>query len=178
MRKIRLYIATSIDGFIARENGSLDWLVELPNPGKTDHGYDEFIAGTDTVIMGRKTYKDVLGFGIEWPYANCRTYIVTSDRNYNIGTENTFALHELNQDSIAELRLNSTKNIWVVGGGEIITQFLNLDQIDEMTLCIAPVILGKGIKLFPGEPHETKFELVNSTPFETGIVNVTYRRKE
>jgi dihydrofolate reductase len=78
---------------------------------------------------------------------------------------------------IEKLKIESQKNIWLVGGGELITQFLNEKAIDEMTLCMIPILLGKGIQLFPNNPDETKFEFVGSQAFETGIVNLTYRKK-
>jgi dihydrofolate reductase len=177
MRKILLYIAVTLDGFIAREDGSLDWLLELPNPNKIDHGYDDFIREVDTLIMGRKTYEVVLGMEIGWPYANCKTLVATGNRDYKVRTENTFLLHELHTGVIGRLEPEGQKNIWVVGGGDLISQFLNEGAIDEMVLCMIPLILGKGIRLFPNEPTETKFDLVKAEPFETGIVNLTYRRK-
>jgi dihydrofolate reductase len=177
MTKVQLFIATTIDGFIARENGSLDWLFNLPNPNQIDHGYGDFISGIDTVVLGRKTYEDILGFGIEWPYGNCTSYIVTNNSNYSVSTDNTLVLNELNKSAIELLRSKSSANIWVVGGGEIISRFLNCAEIDEMILSIIPIILGKGISLFPGEPKETEFELIRSEAFETGVVNLSYRRK-
>jgi dihydrofolate reductase len=177
MAKIQLFIATTIDGFIARENGSLDWLFELPNPSQTDHGYDNFIKGIDTVVMGRKTYDDFMGFGVEWPYGNCTSYVVTNDSKYKARTVNTFVLNDLSKESMDGLRQKSSANIWVVGGGEVITQFLSCDEIDEMILSIIPIILGKGIRLFPGVPKESKFELIHSELFDTGVVNLCYHRK-
>jgi dihydrofolate reductase len=178
MVKIKLFIATTLDGFIARENGSLDWLFELPNPNQIDHGYTNFMKEIDIIIMGRKTYDEVLGFDIEWPYSNCITYIVTKDENYNVKTANSQLLHQINQQVIQKLISESKQNIWLVGGGELITQFLNEKAIDEITLCMIPIILGKGIQLFPGKPDETKFEFVSSEAFETGIVNLSYRKKQ
>lgn len=69
--KIKLYVASSLDGFIARKNGELDWLMEHPNPNQLDYGYAEFLNGIDTVLMGRKTYEEILAFDVEWPYADC-----------------------------------------------------------------------------------------------------------
>ncbi len=175
MTKIQLFIAVTIDGFIARENGSLDWLFEIPT--HTDHGYNNFIKGIDTVVMGRKTFDDLLGLGIEWPYGNCISYVVTKDFNYKVSTVNSFVLGDLSKGAMEGLRMKSSANVWVVGGGEVITQFLNCDEIDEMILSIIPIMLGKGIRLFPGEPKESKFELINTEPFDTGVVNLYYRRK-
>lgn len=177
MSKIKLYIASSIDGFIAREDGSLDWLFALPNPNKIDHGYKAFLDTIDTVIMGRSTYEEVLGFGVEWPYAHCRTFIVTTDSNYEVKTENTDILSEISTEKISEIRKQSQKNTWVIGGGKVITGFLNLGEIDEMILSIIPIILGRGIKLFPDAPKETSFKLEDAQTFETGVVNLKYLRR-
>jgi len=177
MTKTKLYIATTLDGFIAREDGSLDWLDELSNPNQTDYGYGEFYATIDTVVMGRKTYEDVLGFGVDWPYADSKTYVVTSKPDYQTKTENTSVIHQISTETIASLKAESEKNIWVVGGGKVITAMLNQGQIDEMMLCLIPTILGKGIQLFPDNPVETKFDLINTESFETGAVILTYSKK-
>jgi len=177
MTKIKLFIATTIDGFIARENGSLDWLNDIPNPEKSDYGYGEFLAEIDIIIIGRKTYEEILGFGVEWPYDHCKTYIVSSNKNYKTKTANTFTINKLDKQLIDKFKLLSKKNIWLMGGGQLITEFINYNSLDEMTLSLIPIILGKGIRLFPNEPKETKFELVNTKSFDSGVVNLTYRKK-
>ena len=178
MSVIKLYIATTLDGFIARENNSLDWLHELPVPENEDYGYSKFLSGIDTVIMGRKTYDEILGFGVDWPYANCKSYILTSEVSYKATTPNTEVLHDLDLEFIEKVKTESKKNTWIVGGGQLISTFLNLDAIDEMILSIVPRILGKGIRLFPNGPKETKFELISSQSFESGLVNLTYRKEK
>jgi dihydrofolate reductase len=188
MSKIKLFIATTIDGFIARENGSLDWLPgssadadtvqdkESSNASENDGGYSEFVSAIDTVVLGRKTYEEILGFGVEWPYGNCRSYVVTSDADYEVKTENTSTINIIDQATIAEIKAKSNKDIWIVGGGQIITQFLNHNAIDEMTLNVFSIILGKGIQLFPKEPKETKFKLIKTESFGSDFVNLTYKR--
>jgi len=177
MSEIRLFIATSLDGYIARENGSLDWLVNIPNPSQTDHGYNEMIESTDVIVMGRKTYDEILGFGIDWPYENLKTFVVTGKPDFVPSTVNTFVLNNIESGTIDFLRTQSNKNIWLTGGGSLVTQFLNLGAIDEMTISIVPHILGKGIRLFADEPTETQFETVKTELFDTGIINIVYRKK-
>ena len=80
MSKVIVYIASSIDGFIARPDGSLDWLDAIPNPDKIDHGYLDLLEKTSCIIMGRKTYSALLGFGIEWPYSGKKTFIASDDQ--------------------------------------------------------------------------------------------------
>ena len=177
MKEIRLFIATSLDGFIAREDGSLDWLVNIPNPSQTDHGYNEMIENTDVIVMGRKTYDEILGFGIEWPYENCKTFVVTGKPDFAPSTGNTFVLNKIDAGTIQFLKNQSSKNIWLAGGGSLVTQFLNHGAIDEMTISIVPIVLGNGIRLFPDKPLETQFKTVKTELFETGIVNLVYRKK-
>lgn len=186
MAEIKLFIATTIDGFIAREDGSLDWLPGSdPNApeaeggselNSNDGGYGEFISTIDIVVLGRKTYEEVLGFGVEWPYENCKSYVVSSDKNYETSTDNTFTLNHIDSDTINELKTESELNIWVVGGGQLITEFLNYDAVDEMTISVFPTILGTGIRLFPNKPKETSFTLVKTEQFDSGFVNLTYKK--
>lgn len=177
MSKIQLYIATTIDRFIARENGDLDWLNEIPNSNNLDYGYSDFYEGIETVIMGRKTYEEILGFDVEYPYKNSTSYIFSSQEYYPIKTEKTFLVNELNDEFIQKIRQKSQKNIWIIGGGKLIAEFLNFGAIDEMTLFIAPIVLGKGIKLFPDDTLETKFELVETKSFDTGLLSLTYQKQ-
>lgn len=178
MTKIKLYIAASLDGFIAREDGSLDWLEKLPNPNNVDYGYADFYATIDTVLMGRTTYEEILSFGVDWPYQNCNNYILTSNKNYQTKTENTALINTLDKESIEQIKQDSKKDIWIIGGGRVITEFLNLEVVDEMILCIIPTIIGSGIKLFPNNPKETEFDLVKSESFSTGAVLLTYSKKK
>lgn len=178
MSSIKLYIATSLDGFIAREDGSVDWLDDLPNPNKLDYGYNDFIRSIDTVIMGRKTYDEVLDFDIDWPYKDCTSHIVSRNAGFQVSTDRTLVLHDLSKKALQEMKENAEKDIWLVGGGELVTAFLNLQAIDEMIIFFMPIILGSGLRLFPGSPAESKYTLVDSQAFETGVVMMTYRPKK
>jgi dihydrofolate reductase len=175
--QIKLFIACSLDGYIARENNTLDWLHALPNPKQLDYGYHSFLAEIDTLIMGRTTYEEILGFGVDWPYGDCNIYVLSRNQGSQAQTPRTRFLNELNKESLEELRRKSQKNIWIVGGGQIISQCLALGEVDELILSIIPIILGDGIRLFPGQPKETWLELVSSKAFETGVVNLHYQRQ-
>ncbi|WNJ17819.1 dihydrofolate reductase family protein [Pontibacter sp. G13] len=178
MANFRLFIAQTLDGYIARPDGKLDWLDQLPVPEGEDYGYGEFYEGIDTIVMGRTTYEEVLGFGVEWPYADCQVFVLTSNEDFQPSTPNTQVLAELDADTIDILRTTSMQGIWIVGGGQVIRSFLNLDAVDEMVLTIVPVILGAGIPLFPAVSQETWFELDRVDSFETGVVNLYYQRKD
>ncbi len=176
MIKIQLYIATTIDGFIARENGELDWLNNFSNPNSIDYGYGEFIEKIDTIVMGRKTYEEILSFGIDWPYNNQKTYIITSNQKYKTTTNKTHIINELNNKVIETLKGKSNSKIWIVGGGVLISSFIKLKAIDEMIITIIPVIIGKGIRLFSDNSIETKFKFIEAQTFDTGVVNLKYQR--
>lgn len=165
-----------MDGYIAKTDGGVDWLDDLPDGSKTDHGYKLFSNSVDTVLIGRMTYQQVLGFDVPWPYTKTKTLVVSRDPNLKIETNNTSVLGNDLKTEIDKLKAEEGKDIWLIGGGKLITSFLDLHFIDVMILCMVPVILGEGIPLFPGKPPETKFKMVKSDTYPTGIVNLTYER--
>ncbi|MDH3825753.1 MAG: dihydrofolate reductase family protein [Nitrosopumilus sp.] len=166
MRKFILFIASSLDGYIARENGDIDWL-----PENTVSGYDEFYKTIDTVVMGKKTYDQVLTFGA-YPYKDKKSYVFTrnNDQTKNKNTEFVSDIDKLVKDIIT----NSGKNIWLVGGAEIISSFVNYGFVDEIILSIVPVALGKGIPLFKNIQKETKLELIKTTNYDN-LVELQYK---
>jgi dihydrofolate reductase len=174
MTRVTLFAACSLDGFIARPDGRLDWLYAIPNPDNIDHGYGELLARTSSIIMGRKTYADLVGFGIEWPYPDIKTYVVSSDPSFITETPNTEKLTGDIATSVKRIRSNQAKDIWLAGGGQLVTYFLNNELIDRMIISIIPIILGDGIRLFPGRPKESNWTLVESKSFATGVTNLIY----
>jgi len=157
MKKIIVYIATSMDGFIARENGDIDWL-----PETTESSYDEFYKTIDMVVMGKKTYDQVLTFGT-YPYKDKKSYVFTrhSDQLKDENVEFVSNIDKFVKESVS----NSGNNIWLIGGAEIISAFLNHGFVDEIILSVIPIVLGKGIHLFTNIHHETKFELIKTTNY-------------
>jgi dihydrofolate reductase len=132
MRKIKLYIAISLNGKIARQDGSVDWLENIPNPERTDHGYKEFYDSVDTTIQGYKTYKQILDWGIDFPYADKKNYVLTSlklpaaDQNVEFITQNHI-------EFIKKLKQQEEGgDIWLIGGGNTNTFLLNEKLIDKM----------------------------------------------
>jgi dihydrofolate reductase len=174
MSKTTLYIATTLDGKIARKDGSLDWLFALANPNQIDHGYADFLKSIGTTIMGKNTYNEILGFGVEWPYMGMDSYIATTDKEFQASTPETNIVSNNIADLINKLKVQSHKDIWLIGGGKLITHFLNNDLLDRMILTLIPTIIGDGISLFPDNPKETRWLLSNVEKFETGVVNLTY----
>ncbi len=155
-RKIILYIAISLDGYIADENGNVDWLEQYANIEDTD--YEEFYKTIDTVIMGRKTYDQVLSFG-KYPYQNVKSYVYS---NTKIGfDENVEFTNTLPKELVRTLKKQSGKHIWLIGGADLIHHFIENNLIDEYQITILPVILGRGIPLFKSGNHRIGLELLS-----------------
>lgn len=175
MKKVKLYIAASIDGYIARPDGDIEWLTGFPNPSKTDYGYKDFFASVDTVIMGGRTYRDVLAMDVIWPYKNKETYVVTHHPQKS--KENIRFISENVVETISELRKKDGKDIWLVGGGQLLSLLLSADLVDEMQVTYIPVILSNGIPLFPNSTKESQWNLLENKAFDSGVIQVKYQLK-
>ena len=146
-----LYIASSLDGYIAKPDGNLDWLTSTPNPDSGDYGYEELLNRIGTLFMGRKTYEAILGFGIEWPYTTYKTYVISTQHNLLIQTPNTELLSEHWEERVRKINELSNKDSWLVGGGHLINAFLREELIDKMIITLIPQLIGEGIPLFAGK---------------------------
>ncbi len=171
MRKIQLYIAASLDGYIARRDGSIDWLSIVEKAGE-DYGYSEFVKSIDTTLMGYQTYAQVLTFG-EFPYNDKQNYVFSrqprpaGDKPVSFVSEDPAAF-------VRRLKAQPGGGIWLIGGGQLNTILLNAGLIDEMILSIIPIVLGDGIPLFGAQPRETKWVLKGQKAFDSGLVQVQY----
>ncbi|MBD2204492.1 dihydrofolate reductase [Calothrix sp. FACHB-1219] len=171
MRKIRLFIAASLDGYIARKSGDIDWLFT-----DGDYGYTEFFNQIDTVLMGNKTYQTIQSFG-EYPYPGKKAFVFSHKLQGTADDNVEFVGGDL-QEFINNLRQASGNDIWLVGGGEIIKYFLYHGLIDELILSIHPIILGDGIPLIEKDSSlETLLELTNVKTYESGLLQVFYNFK-
>lgn len=171
-----LFIAMSLDGYIARTDGTIDWLTSIPNPDQGDYGYAELINRIGTIIMGRKTYESLLGFGIPWPYEEFTTYIVTQNSGYEVQSPNTFTFTNNVKKYVTQLQQDSDKDIWIVGGSQLIQTMLQCDLIDEMIISVIPTMIGEGIPLFLPTSISRDWNLVKTKHFNTGVVNLTYMK--
>lgn len=155
-RKVVLYIAASLDGYIATEEDSLQWLFDVEGEG--DNGYSEFYETIDTILIGRRTYDWVMEAEKgKFPYENKQCYVFSktmSGKQDNVEFVNEDVITFTNR--IKELKGN---NIWVVGGGDLLHSFIKENLVDEFIITIAPTILGKGIPLFKDVDFETKLTL-------------------
>ena len=161
-----VFIATSLDGYIARTDGSLDWL-ELAAGDPDDHGYTAFMASVDTLVVGRGTYDTVLGFP-EWPY-NGKRVIVMTHRPVEL-RHGAVAFAGSPRELLATVP--DARRIYV-DGGNVIRQFLAADLIDDITLSLIPIVLGAGIPLFGGREH--RFELEGHQAWPSGLVQLRMR---
>ncbi|WP_319590256.1 dihydrofolate reductase family protein [uncultured Draconibacterium sp.] len=175
--KIHLFIATSIDGYIADKNGGIDFLNSVPNPEHKDLGYNAFIEKMDAIVMGRSTFETVLGFDIQWPYQLPVFVLSTSMSKIPIELIGKVEIVNGNPAEITkQMNERGFSNIYI-DGGSTIQRFLKEDRVDEMTISTIPVILGGGIALFGELSHPLDFEMVSSEVYLDAITQVTYRRK-
>ncbi len=178
MTKIVLYIATSKDGYIADENGGVDWLPQsLAETGGQDYGYHEFYDSVDALAIGRKTYEQILGFG-DWPYPGKLSYIFTRKPMESSNEEIEFVSNDI-QGFIRGLESRNIKKLWIVGGSELIDAFYSQGRIDEFIVTIFPTILKNGIPLKTLRDALQRDELIklHSTDFGSAVFQDHYVRK-
>jgi len=168
-----LYIAVSLDGYIARPDGSIDWLTAMESEGE-NYGYGEFYEALDGLVMGRKTFEQVLSFG-KWPYPGKPTVVLTRQAMGGDRPDITFA--EGVEQALQHLEQQGRSRIWLIGGGEVVRAFLQHRRIDEWILFIMPVLLGEGLSLFPGSFPETHLERLSTTAYKSGAVQLHYRTR-
>jgi dihydrofolate reductase len=171
MRKIVLFIATSLDGYIARENGSIDWLFT-----DGDYGYEKFYNSIDTTLTGNATYKQALTFG-EFPFKGKTNYVFTRHIPKKKDNRITFISGDIAAfgKKLKQQKGSGLKDIWIVGGGEINEIFRRAGLIDELIISIHPVILGKGIPLFNDQTGISELETTSSRVYPSGLVQVHYK---
>jgi dihydrofolate reductase len=168
MRKIKLYIASSLDGYIAGEGGNIDWLFT-----DEDYGYAKFYDSIDTILIGRKTYDQSLKFD-EYPYKGKKVYVLTRRIEDKKNTRYVEYIDVDIPNFVRHLLKLGGKDIWLLGGGEIVSILLNADLVDEIILSIHPVILGRGIPLFSNMKKRVYLQLLESKPFGSGLVQLCY----
>lgn len=170
-KKLCLFIAMSLDGYIAKPDGDISFLDEM-NQEDEDYGYSAYMETIDTIILGRKTYDKIRSMGVENPYGNRDVYVLTRTQREKSG-KTIFYSADLKELAMA-LKSKTGKNIYCDGGAEIVQQLLNLDLIDEMTISIVPVILGDGIRLFSESIPEKKLKLTDEKTYPKGLVKLHY----
>ncbi len=173
MRRVVLYIAASVDGYIAGPDDDISWLQPFED---VDYGYDAFIASVGAVVLGRRTYDVAVESGWGWPYP-VPGYVLTGrpPADPPEGAEITFTdrpLPELVAEAAA--RLPDDKDLWVVGGAAVVRDFLAAGLIDQLRLFVIPVLLGQGTRLFEPLGRPTTVTLERTTPLPKGMVELVY----
>jgi dihydrofolate reductase len=166
-----VFIATSLDGYIARPDGTFDFLSIVERPDE-DYGFAEFFASVDALVVGRNTYETALAFP-EWPYAGKRCIVLTHRETASIHGEQFF--NGAPTALVDQLGLSGAQRLYV-DGGAVIRRFLADGLIDDVTLSIVPVLLGEGIALFGPEVPEQPLRLESSNAYESGLVQLRYAR--
>lgn len=168
--RFSVFIATSLDGHIARRDGGIDWLSIVHKEGE-DYGYKLFFDDCDTLVIGRKTYDTVLGFDA-WPYEGKRCVVLTHsppaprrDETFFAGTPESLA---------AELGRQGARRVYV-DGGNVIQQLLAARCVDDLTISVVPIVLGGGVPLFAPDGPELRLTLEESRSWPTGLVQIRYK---
>lgn len=172
--RITLYIATSVDGYIADADGGVDWLEAFqtaPDGDEDVEGFSEFFETVDCLVMGATTYEQVLTFG-EWPYSDKPTYVFTNS-TLSPATEAVRFVDGEVADHVPTLR-EQYNHVWVVGGAQLAQSFFQEHEINVLRLSFIPILLGDGIPLFSGEYDQQRLDLVKTTTFDNGIVEHHY----
>jgi dihydrofolate reductase len=169
MRKVILFIATSLDGYIASKDGSVDWLFT-----DRDYGTTSFMKSIDTILMGRKTYEQAVEFGLGF-YKGKKIFVFTKSKKIKA----TDGVEIINDNAVSftqKLIRKKGKNIWLMGGGELASSFQKKNLIDEYNLFVHPVILGEGISLFSDINNISTLILKSYKKFSTGLVRINYSK--
>ena len=178
MRTASVFIAASLDGFIARKNGSLDWLdkANAVAPKGEDCGYKVFMNSIDAIVMGKNTFETVLSFNCPWPYSEKHVVVLSSkeiaipDDLKNLVSQASGSPEEI----VTKLAAKGLKRLYI-DGGITIQKFLAAGLIDRLTVTLVPVLIGEGISLFGSLPQDVSLTLTNSQAFDFGFVQLTYK---
>ena len=171
MRKVVLGLGISLDGYIARADGAVDFLF-MPK----DYSMGPFFATIDTAIMGRKTYDDALKMGGgDFSGSKMKNYVFSHSQSPGERGGVTF-VNESPKPFIEKLRKQPGKNIWLMGGGELARDFLKDDVVDELYIGIVPILIGEGRPLFPGGSPQREFTLLKNKTFPKGLIALKYAR--
>ena len=170
-RRIIVYIATSADGYIARADGNVDWL-DRPMP-KGGYGMTAFARSIDTILWGRKTYDFAAKMGGVGVYGNVKHYAFSRQPPSNPLSGVEFVSESI-PEFVGKLKAMRGKNIWMMGGAEIIASFLDAGAIDEFSIHVIPVMIGEGIPLVAPRYRNIPLELISSRSFPDGVVHLNY----
>lgn len=170
-----VYIAVSLDGYIAKKDGGIDWLTEIPNTDNSDFGYYDFIKRIDAIVMGRKTYELILTFKA-WPYK--KPVFVLSNSLSTVSKKLLGKVEIIKGEPETIVKMLSARNYinLYIDGGITIQNFLKSGLIDELIITRVPILLGEGIPLFSTIPLEQKFEHIKTEVYNNAFVKSHYKK--
>ena len=175
-RKVILYISQSLDGFIADNKGSVDWIIGNNKNYISDYGYENFIKNIDTVVLGANTYKQIKNelSPDKWVYENLQSYVFTNEKIKDI--ENIKYVNMNIEKLINKLKQEKGKNIWICGGANLVNQCVKANLIDEYQITTVPVILGNGVRLFEENNKKINLEF-KEIKEENGLIMGIYTKR-
>jgi dihydrofolate reductase len=172
-RNVIVHIATSADGYIARPDGDLDWLTSRPAP-KGFYGMNAFMKSIDTMVLGRKTYEMSVRLGAKFD-STSRSIVFSRHSRPAAAPAGVEFVDEAIGPYVRRLQEQPGKDIWLMGGGEIIASFLDAQAIDEFVISVVPVFIGDGIPLIARRHRHVPLALQSTERFEDGVVQLHYR---
>lgn len=176
MRKICLFIAMSLDGYIADHNGGVDWLKGQGSDDENMDTYSEFVKNIDTILMGFNTYHQIVTelSPSEWVYNDFTTYVITHGEHTS---SEKIRFTNINPVDLAKrLKAESGKDIWICGGANLVQQLVDKDVIDCYYITVIPTLLGSGIRLFENAEHEIQLRLLKTQSYN-GMTDLIYTRR-
>ncbi len=173
MGKIIFYLAASLDGFLADENGGVDWLEPFQKESY-DYGYTDFLKTIGTVLSGSKTYEQAKDFPDGWNFPGTKSYIFTS-RDIDTGGREDIVIWRDGVGELADALRSEPKDIWLLGGAALAANFFNEGLVDELILTQIPVVLGKGKPMFEGIDRQLSLQLQSLEQFPNGVVQMVHK---
>ncbi len=168
MRKVILGVAVSLDGFIEGPNGEYDWCFN-----DQDYGMKQFIKRVDTIFMGRKSYELASTYNGKSPWKGISTYVFSNTLK-SVKAKDTFLVSGDVVKETRKIKATAGKDIWLFGGAQLTTSFINERLLDELWLAVHPIVLGSGKPLFQGVLSRLKIKLIESQEYNSGLVSLKY----
>ena len=171
MSNVILYIATSLDGYIAKTDHDISWLSHVEVKGE-DYGYQNFYDSISAVIMGNSSFQVIKDFG-DWPYPSKQCFVASHSPDITPNDNVTFITDPA--ATIKQLKASSEGNIWLLGGANLADSLLRLDLVDELIISTIPILLGNGIRLFNAPLPELGMTVLSSQCYSSGLIQTHYK---
>lgn len=176
MAKTSYYVAVSLDGFLARKDGTVDWLSNYAEPLGTPYDYEPFYQTVSAVVMGRKTYDTVLSFG-EYPYQGKPGLVLSKEAGFQVNESGVESVSSDWKEKLETLKASVKDRVWLVGGGEVASLFVNENLLDEIILTIIPETIGTGIQWLGNTPLSAGWLLSEHHLSKNGVVQLVYSKR-